>query len=468
MNVYGQLVKAQFEIWASPPTGVEGQIGYNSTSKKFQIYNGTTWLNIGSDVTLAAVGATPNANGASLTDQALNLQPANGSFPGVLTALAQTIGGDKTFQDNVLLQKLFSVSQLADGATTGTAAVLPAPTKVHVLLTNSSLVSLGTIVAPTTPVMLIITNKTGVQISVLNDTGATAADRILTGTGSTATVVNDASLILVYDLVNSRWAVLSGAAAGFNNPMTTGGDIIYGGASGAPTRLANGTSGQYLKSTGGTSAPAWQSLVPPTIQKFTSGSGTYTTPSGVTHIRVRAIGGGGGGGGSGTGATAGNGSSGGNTTFGSSLITANGGGGGLVNVAGPGGTTGLSAPALGTPMSGNSGSYGLAIGTSFGIAGGGTAGAGPFGGAPSSPGGAAGGNAVSGSGSGGGGGGLAVAGNCGGGGGSGGFVDAVIPSPSATYAYSVGANGTGGTAGTSGFAGGNGGTGYIEVTEYYQ
>lgn len=42
------------------------------------------------------------------------------------------------------------------------------------------------------------------------------------------------------------------------NPMTTGGDIIYGGASGTPTRLANGSSGQVLTSNGTTSAPSWQ------------------------------------------------------------------------------------------------------------------------------------------------------------------------------------------------------------------
>jgi hypothetical protein len=45
------------------------------------------------DVTLAAVGAVPNANGASLSTQALTLQPADGSNPGVVTAGAQTIAG---------------------------------------------------------------------------------------------------------------------------------------------------------------------------------------------------------------------------------------------------------------------------------------------------------------------------------------------------------------------------------------
>lgn len=44
---------------------------------------------------------------------------------------------------------------------------------------------------------------------------------------------------------------------GLANPMTTGGDIIYGGASGVPTRLANGSNGQFLTSSGGTTAPTW-------------------------------------------------------------------------------------------------------------------------------------------------------------------------------------------------------------------
>jgi hypothetical protein len=41
------------------------------------------------------------------------------------------------------------------------------------------------------------------------------------------------------------------------NPMTTGGDLVYGGASGVETRLANGTAGQVLQSNGTTLAPSW-------------------------------------------------------------------------------------------------------------------------------------------------------------------------------------------------------------------
>jgi hypothetical protein len=53
------------------------------------------------DVTLANIGAVPNANGASLSGQQLTLQPANGSFGGVVTTTTQTFAGDKTFTGTV-------------------------------------------------------------------------------------------------------------------------------------------------------------------------------------------------------------------------------------------------------------------------------------------------------------------------------------------------------------------------------
>ena len=60
---------------------------------------------------------------------------------------------------------------------------------------------------------------------------------------------------------NTSWA------SAMTNPMTTGGDVIYGGSSGTPTRLANGSSGQVFTSSGGTSAPTWTTIgsAPPTL-----------------------------------------------------------------------------------------------------------------------------------------------------------------------------------------------------------
>jgi len=51
------------------------------------------------DVTLAAFGSTPNANAASLTGQALTLQPASTSYGGGVSTIAQTFAGAKSFVD---------------------------------------------------------------------------------------------------------------------------------------------------------------------------------------------------------------------------------------------------------------------------------------------------------------------------------------------------------------------------------
>ncbi len=70
------------------------------------------------DVTLAAVGSSPNANAASLSGQVLNLQPADGTHPGVLTAIAQFIGGVKTFLAQLL------VTDTTDSTSTSTGSIV--------------------------------------------------------------------------------------------------------------------------------------------------------------------------------------------------------------------------------------------------------------------------------------------------------------------------------------------------------
>lgn len=200
-------------------------------------------------------------------------------------------------------------------------------------------------------------------------------------------------------------------------------------------------------------------FVAPTIQRFTSGSGTYTTPANVKYLKVTMVGGGASGsGGNGSGGS----NAGGNTTFGTSLLTANG-GSAAANVIATlnGGSFTVNSPAI------NVGSVNGGSGSGSNTAGGGHGGVSFFGGSggggtgptPSSFGGTA---AAANSGSGGGGGGDNGSTLLGGpGGGAGGTVIAIIPNPSASYSYSVGA---GGTAGSNG---GAGGSGVIIVEEYY-
>lgn len=217
------------------------------------------------------------------------------------------------------------------------------------------------------------------------------------------------------------------------------------------------------------------SLNAPTSQVFTSGSGTYTTPSGPSplYLKVTMMGGGGGGGGIDNSTTGGTGTTGGVTTFGTSLLTANGGlGGQRANVGGIGGTATVSAPA--TKLfagSGGTGEGGIAAGSVTGAPdlSGGNGASGPFGGEGGGGNSSSGSNAIVNTGAGGGG-----CGSNGGttgnftasGGGAGGYVMATISSPSSTYSFAVGSGGAG-YAGAV-LSGGNGGSGIIIVEEHYQ
>lgn len=292
-------------------------------------------------------------------------------------------------------------------------------------------------------------------------TGATTAEKTYTLPNASATILTD----------NTAVTVPQGGTG--LTTLTTAYGVVCAGttATGSLQNAGAGTSGQYLKSNGASSLPSFASFTPPTIQKFTSGSGTYTTPAGVLYLKIKMVGGGGGGAGSGAGG--GSGSTGGNTTFGTSLLSANGGTGGVTNGAlgGAGGSSSLGTGPIGTALSGGNGQAGFSSSATNSYPCGGFGGTTAFGGAGSGGngnGGGAGGSANSNTGAGGGGaGGTATTTFAGAGGGAGGYVDAIITSPSSTYSYAVGAAGTAGTAGTNGYAGGAGGSGYIEVTEYY-
>lgn len=275
----------------------------------------------------------------------------------------------------------------------------------------------------------------------------------------TTVKINNAAV----DLTTKVTGVLPLANGGTNKNMTAvSGGVVYTDSDSMEVTSA-GTSGQYLKSNG-SSAPSFASFTAPTIQKFTSGSGTYTTPANTLYIRVRMVGGGGGGSGGGT--SAGAGGNGGATTFGSSLLNAGGGlGAAASSYGGAGGSASLGTGPIGTAVGGGEGA-----GTSAGTTNiGGQGGNSPFfSGGGGSVAGAAGHNGQTNTGGGGAGGGSSSSTNSGAGGGSGGAIDALISSPSATYSYAVGSGGSAGTAGTNGTAGGAGAAGYIEVTEYYQ
>lgn len=74
----------------------------------------------------------------------------------------------------------------------------------------------------------------------------------LAGLADVSTSADANGDVLTYETASSRWK----NKPGFANPMTTSGDIIYGGASGVPTRLAKSTDGKVLTLDSG--LPSWQ------------------------------------------------------------------------------------------------------------------------------------------------------------------------------------------------------------------
>jgi hypothetical protein len=105
-----------------------------------------------------------------------------------------------------------------------------------------------------------VINLDGIPIDAI--TGAGTANELAYFTSgqviaslNTATYPSLTELALVKGVTGS--AIQTQINGKMTNPMTTGGDIIYGGTSGVPTRLPNGTAGQVLQSNGTTLAPSW-------------------------------------------------------------------------------------------------------------------------------------------------------------------------------------------------------------------
>jgi hypothetical protein len=297
-----------------------------------------------------------------------------------------------------------------------------------------------------------------------NSASVTLTNKTISGSNNTITNVSLTTGVTgTLPLANGGTGQTSASAAfGALSPLTTKGDLLAYSSSNA--RFPVGSNGQYITADSAqTLGVKWTSFTAPTVQKFTSGSGTYTTPSPTPlYIVVEMVGGGAGG--NGGGSSAGGGGAGGNTTFGTTLLAANGG----ASSGGAPGSASLGTGPVGIAISGGYGAPSQDPTTSQ-FKQGGSGGASAFGGA--GRGGlsnSAGLDGLANTGGGGGGGGTANnTSPSGTGGSSGGYVKAIITSPTSSYAYAVGAGGTAGTSGTGGLAGGAGGSGIIVVTEYY-
>ena len=77
-------------------------------------------------------------------------------------------------------------------------------------------------------------------------------------------------------------AVKTAVDAKMSNPMSATGDIIYGGASGVPTRLGVGTAGQVLTVNSGATAPEWADTSGGGTSLWTAITGTRASNTTIT------------------------------------------------------------------------------------------------------------------------------------------------------------------------------------------
>lgn len=183
------------------------------------------------DATSASISGdtvTTNTASQSISNKTITTSTLNSSVIGATTPAAATftslastsasVSGDTVTTNTAsqtLTNKQIAYSVSSDSTTTGASATLAAFSTGIVRLTNGSLVSLSGIPSGVAGQALILENKTGTNIDIFNeDSGATAANRILTGTSSTVSMSINASFIFTYDSTSSRWMLTGGSGSG--------------------------------------------------------------------------------------------------------------------------------------------------------------------------------------------------------------------------------------------------------------
>jgi len=151
-------------------------------------------------------------------------------------------------------------------------------------------------------------NLTCSQVNYSNLTGTFGIPGSTSGTISLTAISGTYNFVLPTTVGTAGQVLTSGGggtapmtwqAGALSNPMTTSQDLIVGGASGTPTRLAVGNTFQHLTiNSGGT--VAWTNITNLNHTALAAGSTTWTVPAGVTNgtlFRFLITGGSGGGGG---------------------------------------------------------------------------------------------------------------------------------------------------------------------------
>lgn len=212
--------------------------------------------------TTATFPSTATGTGTILRADGTNWSATTATYPASTTAnqilyssASNVVGQITTAATSALVTNSSSVPSLTSGSTAN-----------RLLRTDGTTISFAQVAAATDISGAIPIANGGTNNASLSITGGT----VYYGDGTKVTGLANGSSGQF--LKSNGTTVAPSWGDAFTNPMTTGGDVIYGGASGVATRLANSSDGTYLRSSGGTSAPTWGAPV---------GAWTAFTPTGA-------------------------------------------------------------------------------------------------------------------------------------------------------------------------------------------
>ena len=230
--------------------GEAGMIVYNSSDKNIYVNSGSSWTALGSGSGGANYTLSLSGNNLLLQNNATTVSTVPIATSPAANQFLMWDGAK--WAATTLSQDITNTSgAITVGGLNGKALpTLPATGGVQLLVYDASTSTWKFQAATSGGTVTNIATGTGLKGGPITTTGTLSVD---VGTTANKIVQLDAN----GKLPAIDGSQLTSLPTGFTNPMTASGDIIFGGATGTPSRLA-GTAG-FLKSSGA-SAPAWSTV----------------------------------------------------------------------------------------------------------------------------------------------------------------------------------------------------------------